>query len=149
MGQNVRKGGRFKWTHEDAQMEMRLILADAVSDVRQAKQHSWIFADFRGTAKIETDLPAREYENAADNLGQPFVHVILRCHSERLDSYNRLGRSVPVTNAYEFKVFESMWNKEFIGDLGKANELEVDIGDLGPKEVAKMIFEGISKIRHF
>ncbi|KAK1252260.1 hypothetical protein MKX08_003447 [Trichoderma sp. CBMAI-0020] len=149
MGHNVPRGLRFLWTPGQAQMEMRRLLTDAVSDVHQAKQHSWIFADFRGTPRaLGSDLPVREYENAADSLGQPFVHVILRCHSPRLNGYNRLGRSVPITDAHEFTVFESTWNAEGIRASGKANELEVDIGDLGPKEVAKMIFEGISKIRH-
>lgn len=148
MGSNVSRDRHYLW--RDELSEMRRILDNALSDVSQAKQHSWIFSDFRGFATefLPTDLPVEEYENAADKLGQPFVHVILRCRSERLDNYNRLGRSVPITNAHEFPIFESMWNEEHIRASGKATELEVDIGDLGPKEAAKMIFEGISEILH-
>ncbi|KAM0519058.1 hypothetical protein ACHAPE_004052 [Trichoderma viride] len=124
----------------------RSISFDGVSDLDQAKQHSWVFSDFR---RGESRTAVKEYENAADSLGQPFVHVILRCKSERLDSYNRLGTSVPINNTHEFSVFQEKWNAEVISASRKGNELEVDIGDLGAEEAARMIFEGISTILHF
>lgn len=151
MGENVPGDSRYIWRDElELESEMHRILDSALSNVNQAKQHSWIFSDFRGfaTEYLPTDLPVEDYENAADNLGQPFVHVILRCRSERLNSYNRLGRSVPITSAHEFPIFKTMWNEEHIRASGKPTEMEVDIGELGPKEVAKMIFERISEILH-
>ncbi|PON29088.1 hypothetical protein TGAM01_v202196 [Trichoderma gamsii] len=150
MGENIDGiGTRVPWAELFAE-SMHHILLDAASDADQAKQHSWIFSDFRGRATLPAmKLPVEAYENAADSLGQPFVHVILRCKSERLNSYNRLGRSVPTTNVHEFSVFEEIWNVEEIRASRKANELEVDIGDMGAKEAAKMILDGISTILHF
>ncbi|KAL7892731.1 hypothetical protein HDV63DRAFT_233999 [Trichoderma sp. SZMC 28014] len=148
MGSNHHRDWRYVLVDDPS--VLRCILDNAHSDINQAKQHSWIFSDFRGCATEYASMimPVEEYENAADNLGQPFVRVILRCLSERLDTYSRLGRSVPFTNAHEFPVFEAIWNEEHIRASGKATEMEVDIGDLGPKEAAKMIFQGISNILH-
>ncbi|KAM0469485.1 hypothetical protein ACHAPX_010471 [Trichoderma viride] len=146
MGKEIDGMGAYSKRARPQAHRTRSVLFDGVSDVNQAKQHSWIFSDFR---KGQSPISVSEYENAADSLGQPFVHVILRCKSERLDSYNRLGTSVPITNAHEFSVFQEKWNAEVISASRKGNELEVDIGDLGPEEAAKMIFEGISTILHF
>ncbi|KAL7922874.1 hypothetical protein ACQKWADRAFT_71895 [Trichoderma austrokoningii] len=133
---------------ERAQLNARGIVADPARDHDWAKQHSWVFADFRGTAGIDYVLPLEEYEKAADSLNQPFVHVVLRCKSKRPDHPSRLGRSVPSTGAIDFRVFESMWEKD-ARTSKRPNKLEVEIDKLEPADVAKEIFKGISEMLHF
>lgn len=139
------------FVEEHAQWYLRLLLAGAASDSDQAKQHSWIFADFRGSTGINNnDLSVEEYEYAARQLDLPFIHVILHCNSQKQNnSFSLFGQSVPYSNAFDFEVFESVWRNEDIRASGKANELEMDIADLEPAKLAEKIFKGISEILHF
>lgn len=125
---------------------LRDLLVDALKD---SERRSWIFSDFRGAAGINSTLPIQEYENAADKMEMPFIHVILRCNSQRLRSLSVVGESLRNTNAVDFAVFESMRKKDEIRASGKANELELDITHLGPAEAAERIFTGVSRILHF
>lgn len=128
---------------------LRDLLNDTLSDPEEAKRSSWIFSDFRGAASVNSTLPVDEYEMAADNMGLPFIHVILRFNPQKLKSLSVCGESLRNTNAVDFAIFESMRKKDEIRASGKANELELDITKLDPAEAAGKMFEGISRILEF
>ncbi|PTB44853.1 hypothetical protein M441DRAFT_23184 [Trichoderma asperellum CBS 433.97] len=125
---------------------LRSVLADTLRDSNQATRRSWIFSDFRGATSTHNTLPVEDYENAADKVDLPFIHVILRCNSRKLRSLSVVGESLRNVNAVDFAVFESIRKREEIRATGKANELELDISDLDQAEAAGKIFERIPKI---
>ncbi|CAG7963010.1 unnamed protein product [Penicillium salamii] len=119
----------------------------SIATATSTREITWIFTDQQSSSILGTSS-AKDYQNAAAIRGSPFISVITNCDLEEnlkraIGGDRGVGTNTKLT---DLGILRRIRESEDIFHFNDENELEIDITQLSPSEVAGKIYDHIGKI---
>ncbi|UKZ76964.1 hypothetical protein TrVFT333_004680 [Trichoderma virens FT-333] len=120
--------------YHDIRTSFRRDILNTIATSETTQQFTWMFADSRSSSSIGS-MGARDYKDAADTRGVPFISIILHCQLEEnatrvLDEGRGAGFNTKLT---DLEVSKAIRQEEEIYTFGGPYELELDVTNMAPK----------------